>query len=170
MSHPVQEPKTLRFCSVLYQENKISLEKVKEHCGNYQQSIIFHHRDFPMAQYYSEEMGEKDSLKRIFIVDPRTSSPKALIKDKINSYEIERITSENEHRIINIDPGIISLSNMQLATFKSYSHRVYLDSGVYSELCYTFENKSFKALPWTYPDYQTTELIEFFNWSRSLMF
>ena len=71
--------------------------------------------------------------------------------------------SSNNKRRVNIDPGYISLDKLVLFTTKNYSHRIYLNEGIYAEVTLKFERKSFVPLPWTYPDYKTLEYIDFFN-------
>jgi hypothetical protein len=73
-------------------------------------------------------------------------------------------------RVVNIDVGCLSLENLQLATGKPFSHRIYLGKGVYSDLTYLFRKKTFEVLPWTYPDYRENEILRFFNLARQTLY
>lgn len=46
---------------------------------------------------------------------------------------------------------------------KNYAHRIYLGSGVYAEVTLVFKKHSFQPLPWTYRDYASAEVLNFFN-------
>jgi hypothetical protein len=54
---------------------------------------------------------------------------------------------------VNIDPGYLAKAHLILATGKGYSHRPYLRDGIYADLTLMYQDKSFRTLPWTYPDY-----------------
>jgi hypothetical protein len=64
---------------------------------------------------------------------------------------------------VNIDPGYIALAHLILATGKGYTHRPYLREGIYADLTLAFRDRSFKPLPWTYPDYSDEKMVELFN-------
>jgi hypothetical protein len=68
--------------------------------------------------------------------------------------------------MVNIDPGIITLNNLQLLTTKNFAHRIYLGEGIYCELTMLFSKSGVRYLEWTYPDYKTKEAEEFFIESR----
>ena len=67
-------------------------------------------------------------------------------------------TAEDHH----IDPGLIGLANLVLASTKNYAHRLYLGEGIYGEVSMIYENRTFVPLKWTYPDYYIEESIDFF--------
>jgi hypothetical protein len=48
---------------------------------------------------------------------------------------------------------------MVLATFKNFSHRIYLGEGVYGDLTLMYRDKNFRALDWTFPDYNSQEML-----------
>jgi len=116
--------------------------------------------DFSCTAYYKGELGE--NLKKKFF------SFKNLIPLK-DSHKIKLLTNkiEGERRLVNIDPGYISLAKLVLFTTKNRSHRIYLDKGIYADLELVFEKKTFCPLEWTYPDYRTKEYIDFFNSVRA---
>lgn len=124
---------------------------------------------FSFSTYYQEEMGE-DLIKQFVsfktLVDPGTLA------------SIKHITNEMEQgmqrpdgapgRGINLDPGYINGAQLVLATTKNYSHRLYLDRGIYGELTLMFSKGCFHPLPWTYPDYKTDLAYAFFTSVRQL--
>ncbi len=122
--------------------------------------------DFDLfTNYYEEEMGK--NLKKYFISFKELvkRSEIADIKLKTNELELEFAKREKDtfKRQANIDPGYVAEAQLVLPTVKGYAHRIYLRNGIFAEVTLIFEEKSFKPLPWTYPDYKTHLAIEFFN-------
>lgn len=115
----------------------------------------------PLLTYYSKEMG--DNLKRVIFYASDFNSREDLVGLKIKATDLELKYSNENKRLINLDVGYIAKEQVILATGKPYSHRVYLDAGVYAELTYVFKEKTFNSLPWTYPDYAHDEKIKLFN-------
>ena len=70
---------------------------------------------------------------------------------------------DNRRRSVNLDPGLLALDKIVLATTKEYSHRIYLGEGIYAELALICRGAGFRPLHWTYPDYRRREALEFFN-------
>jgi hypothetical protein len=120
-----------------------------------------------MKTYYEKEMGSP--LKRFFYVVPKLKKRSILPKIKVWAYENEIKLSKKNQRTVNIDVGLLSLESLLLATFKLYSHRVYLGGQVWGDLTYTFEKNQFHPLPWTYPDYAHAEIKSFFSWCREIL-
>lgn len=115
-------------------------------------SIKFNHTD-----YYKEEMGENLFRKLISfekLIKPETLSDIKLIT---NSIENEHL-AEGGKRIVNIDPGYISLEKLVLATGKNFAHRIYLRNGIYADLTLVYKNGDFQPLEWTFPDYAGADI------------
>lgn len=128
---------------------------------------------YSMANYYSQEMGEAEKLARFWLFFEGTSEREELVELKARAQEWEeefRREKARSGRVLNIDPGFVSLEQMVLATGKPYSHRLYLGAcrqfHVYGELSYVFQEKSWHSLPWTYPDYQQEEVKSHFTTAR----
>ena len=66
-------------------------------------------------------------------------------------------------RVVNIDPGYINAYHLILTTTKPCPHRPYLQKGIYADLTLIYRKQSFRALPWTYPDYQSDKMIAIMN-------
>lgn len=116
---------------------------------------------FDRTRYYERELG--GPLVRRFVTFERLVSPDALVQDKQETQRIEDRYRRGGRRTVNVDPGALSLERLVLATGKNYTHRIYLSRGVYADLTLVYHRRSFRALPWTYPDYADPEAIEMFN-------
>ena len=120
---------------------------------------------FDFTTYYKEEMGA--SLKRrIFSFKTLIDQP-AIVKIKLDTNRMEKRWSRDGNRRINLDPGYLLAERLVLATGKNFSHRIYLDKGIYADLTLVFQQGAYHALPWTYPGYQQPELQMFFAKVRS---
>lgn len=137
---------------------------------------------FDFTEYYKEEMGSH--LFRRFLSFQRLINPQALAEIKVYTNRLERqfspgrsrsigpspslrINSER-NRSINLDPGYICAAKLVLASCKDYSHRIYLDKGVYAEVTLQFQDGDFRALAWTYPDYKSKAYLQSLNTIREI--
>ena len=119
---------------------------------------------FDFTDYYAEEMGP--GLLRKFVGFERLINPKELASAKLFTNELEEKMCErfeSDRRIVNLDPGYVSLAKVVLATTKDYSHRIYLGDGIFAEVTLHFSNGCFNPWPWTYPDYQSETYHRFFQ-------
>ena len=159
----------LVFASVLYQPGELSHEDLlKIWKQRYKLDGEFAPEFNPSKEYYSKEMGV--GLERVLFWDKRPFPREELVLGKLWADSIEQEKLINGARLVNIDIGMVFKEQVLLSTSKPYSHRIYLRDGVHAELTYTYENKSYHFLPWTYPDYQHQEKLEFFNSLRKRLF
>ncbi len=121
--------------------------------------------EFLHTTYYREEMG--DNLRRKFFAFENPVERGHLAEIKIWTNKLEEKYGEKTggfvFRRVNLDPGILTLANLTLATTKDYAHRVYLRDGIFGEITLIFQKKKFIPLPWTYPDYAEPEIVEFLS-------
>ncbi|WP_025321531.1 DUF4416 family protein [Deferrisoma camini] len=117
---------------------------------------------FDSTRYYEREMGPGIRRAFLWLGEPVDPSTLADLKERSNRLE-GAWTDPQGRRRVNLDPGVLGLANLVLATGKPAAHRVYLARGIYAEVEYRFERGSFRPLPWTYPDYRAPETIAFFN-------
>lgn len=112
----------------------------------------------PSAAYYGDEFGSGLLRKMVTFrrLVPITDLP--AIKIFTNSIEASR-SSPDGRRSVNIDPGYMALEKFVLASCKGFSHRIFIGDGVFAELTLMYVGRGFKALPWTYPDYYSSEMI-----------
>lgn len=116
--------------------------------------------DFSYTDYYESEMGKL--LRRQFVSFETPIVPDRLSEIKQTTNHLERkYLNDTGGRLINIDPGLVSLANLILASTKNFSHRLYLGQGIFGEVTMLYENKTFVPLRWTYPDYQRVDVIGF---------
>jgi len=104
-----------------------------------------------------EKMIERDRLSELKIW---TNKLEAKYGERVDDFVFRKI---------NLDPGILSLANLVLASTKDFSHRIYLRDGIFSEITLLYEKKMFKPLPWTYPDYTEPKVIDFLKGVRDTM-
>lgn len=126
---------------------------------------------FDFTDYYTPEMGA--DLQRQWICFDRPVVPGVLVEAKLTTIGLEiELTSllrpELPGRVVNLDPGVLTLHNFVLATTKNQCHRIYLGVGqglpgqprspgvgIFGELTLMFRSGRYEPLPWTYPDYRT---------------
>ena len=159
------------FCGLLYRDMNILHEATNQMVRAF--GPIDHESDifpFDHTEYYKSEMG--DGLIRKFISFEEMVPPNKLSAVKCKTIDIEKKLSdqveEDYNRTINIDPGYLELGKLILASTKNYSHRIYLDKGIYAEITLQYENKKFKFLRWTYPDYYDPTALAFFEQVRNI--
>jgi len=116
---------------------------------------------FDRTKYYVKEMGWP--LHRRFISFRNLIRPEDIVEIKLATNRVETKYITDGKRLINIDPGYVSLERLILATGKNYTHRVYLSKGIYADLSLVFHRKSFRSLEWTYRDYADPVIIGYFN-------
>lgn len=150
------------FASCIYNVDAFSLDRLKELWNSRYCLGGFEEPSFnPSLSYYSKEMGE--NIKRVLLWADGAYPRGELVEGKLWADSFEQETSVEGARVVNIDIGIILKEQMLLSTSKPYSHRIFLRDGVWAELNYIFENKTYRSLPWTYPDYQCEQKVALFN-------
>jgi len=125
--------------------------------------------EFNDTDYYDEEMGT--GLLKQFVVSGELVDPGELsqLKTQTNAWEAEYADSHDhaEARPLNLDPGYIAESKLVLASTKNHSHRIYLSGGIFAEITLGYSRKTgWKAMPWTYPDYQREDFQAYFTECR----
>lgn len=122
---------------------------------------------FTHTDYYKKEFGS--SLYRKFLSFQKLIDPAKLAEIKILTNKIEeKYKNPHDCRLINIDPGYLDFAKLILATTKDYAHRIYLKKGIYAEITLSYQDKQFKPLAWTYPDYRANEYSDIFNTIRDI--
>jgi hypothetical protein len=140
---------------------------------------------FAFTRYYDAELGSP--LVRLFVafrelVDPQTL---ARLKTATNALEDElrqptAIPGSAGHaqggeadaqgpRSVNLDPGLLSLSRLILASTKDSSHRIPLANGIFAEITLQYRRPTFEPVPWTYPDYRSEGVLKVLLEIRNLL-
>ena len=120
---------------------------------------------FDFTDYYEPEFGT--GLRRGFFAFKGLVPQDSLVEVKHDAWAMELAHSRDGKRLFNIDPGILTLERLVLATGKNYTHRIYLGRGVFGDLTLIFRKGSYQGLEWTYRDYLTQESISFWNKVRA---
>lgn len=120
--------------------------------------------DFPYTSYYDDEMGR--GLRRQTAAFFNLVSQSTLPDIKLLTNEIEARLLQNGKRQVNIDPGLLSMERLVLATGKNFIHRVYLREGIYADLTLIYKAGAYRPLPWTYPDYREPEFLHYLEAMR----
>ena len=166
MAEPLYPRPAKLFCGVLFQEEK-DLTSLQNALVDEYGPIDLEAGPFPFFNTgYYDEIG--NSLQKVFFSHHALIAREDMGTIKIFSNHLEQELSSHGKRRVNIDPGYLTLSNVFLASCKDYYHRVYIGQGVYLENEYRYTDGKFEFWPWTYPDYQQTNYLDFFNELRKL--
>ncbi|MDD5421912.1 MAG: DUF4416 family protein [Candidatus Omnitrophota bacterium] len=122
--------------------------------------------DFTHTEYYKDEMGE--GLKRKFVSFEKPVGLKNIWDAKIETNKLEKRFLVDGNRTVNIDPGYLTLSKLILFSTKDYSHRIYLNRGIFAEITLFYKDRRYNPWPWTYPDYRSKPYIDIFGSIREL--
>lgn len=167
MSKLIKPPPVQLFIAFIYSESselKKCIKKLENNFGPLSlKSKIF---EFKHSEYYNKEMG--DNLYRKVIGFQNLIERDKLVEIKIFTNSMEKQFSFEERRTINIDPGYISGEHLILATGKGFYHRPYLGKGVYADLTLVYQENRFRTLEWTYPDYNSKNMLGVFYKLREI--
>ena|SRR6056297_1103491 len=121
--------------------------------------------DFQETDYYDQELGTP--IQRLVISFESLLDPERLVDFKLMTNRIEAdYTDLNGCRRVNLDPGLLFLERLVLATGKNYTHRIFLGQGVWADLTLVYQNSSWQSLPWTYPSYTRSSIQDILNHLR----
>ncbi len=121
-------------------------------------------RPFVWTRYYQREMGE--GLERIFLAFDTLVTQDCLTDMKYKAMSLEDKWRLDGRRQVNIDPGILTAERLVLATTKNFTHRIYLDRGIFADLTLVYKKGGFMPLEWTYPDYRQEWSLAFWDMVR----
>jgi hypothetical protein len=168
MAEPVIPVKGKLFIGIIAGDDKLiykTEEKLVKKFGPIDERspmIPFKHTD------YYRKMGQ--NLSRVFFSFKKLIHREDIIEIKLATNKLEKTLSPRNERIVNIDPGYITLSNVFLASCKEYFHRAYLSRGIYLENEYKYIERRYRPWEWTYPDYQQKEYLDFFHLMRQIYY
>lgn len=166
----IREPeKALALIGLIYGRD-FNIENIIPKLNDRLGGILSRSNAIPFSQtdYYEKEMGK--NLVRQWLFFNRPIAPDGLADLKAWSNGIEgRHCGDKGGRQVNIDPGLITLNNLILASTKNYAHRIYLGQGIYAETTLIYRHNRFQPLDWTYPDYKTDEALVFFAEAREYL-
>ncbi|MCE5299998.1 MAG: DUF4416 family protein [Spirochaetia bacterium] len=158
------EKLTAGFIYSREEDYKTALTKMTEEFGRVDtESGVL---QFDKTDYYAPEMGT--GLKRRFASFEKLLDPGELAQAKLFTNEIEKEFMSGGGRRINIDPGLLSLAKLILASAKNFSHRVYIGRGIWAEVTLQYHDSDFDTLPWTFPEFCQREHKDFFLKVRAI--
>lgn len=149
------------FCGILSTDAEIdkkALSELEKKLGgiDLKSEIV----NFKFSDYYNPEMG--DNINRYWLSFEKLIFADEIADIKIFTNNIEDSFAKDGKRLINIDPGYLTQANVILATTKNFSHRIYLQKGIYAEVTTIYNKKEgFIKLPWSYPDYMSDTAKDF---------
>ena len=111
---------------------------------------------FTRTDYYDAELGRPITRRILSFDRPMAMDSLPGIKLATNALELE--WSRDGRRLFNLDPGYVTCERLVLATGKNFTHRVYLDRGIWADLTLIFHRGDWFDLPWTFPDYASPEI------------
>ncbi|MFO8061393.1 MAG: DUF4416 family protein [bacterium] len=151
----------LLYNDINYRNNAVAqLVDIFGDIENYSDTLNFS----AFSGYYDSELGGEVTREWLLFKNP--PDPENFYEKKIMTNNLEDTFRRHSNRMVNIDPGIVTVSNVQLLTTKNYSHRIYMGEGIFAEVTFMFKKNGFDYLRWTYPDYKTQEAQSFFLSAR----
>ena len=108
---------------------------------------------FDFTDYYEREMGR--GVRRFYCSVEELVFPDRLSSIKFESNRMEESFLMESGRSVNLDPGLLSLTRLILASTKDAGHRIPLTGGIYGEVTLLYQSGGYKTLDWTYPDYRS---------------
>ena len=127
---------------------------------------------FEATDYYRDELG--DDILRQFVSFEALISQDRLAEIKRTTNDLEQcfcddLAVASTARPVNIDPGVITLAKLVLATTKDHAHRIYLGQGIHAEVTLRYVDGKWTPWPWTYPDYAASTYHPFFDQVREML-
>ena len=125
-------------------------------------------RSFTESDYYDREMGGQPLRLWVAFTNLVDPSQLSVIKGQTNALE-QRYLNDEGGREVNLDPGLLSLTSLVLATAKGRAHRIALFDGIWADLTLIWSKGGFAALEWTYRDYRDEAVRDLFTqWREDL--
>jgi hypothetical protein len=122
---------------------------------------------FVSTSYYDEELGTP-ILRRVAVFE-RLVEQDSLPGIKLWTNALEVAWTAADKRLFNLDPGLLTLERLVLATGKNFTHRIYLGAGIWGDLTLIYTGGAWQALPWTFPDYAGPAMREHLDRIRTLL-
>lgn len=111
------------------------------------------------TDYYNRELGTP-IYRGILTFEPLVEL-NSLPEIKLDTNRIESEYSRDGQRLFNLDPGLLTLERLVLGTGKNFTHRIYLDRGIWADLTLVYTRGDWVDLPWTFPDYASEKIKKY---------
>ena len=123
---------------------------------------------FSWTEYYGDELGPEPA-RRFLAVRELLDDPSRLCNIKRACCRLEvALGRPGGGRQVNIDPGYLNARQLVVASTKPRGHRIYLGRGVHADLMLLHSGDGYGAMPWTYPDYASPDLMAMFASLREI--
>ena len=168
-----QQPQSMALICALMARDQHLLERARDQLEKqlgpiHQQGPIY---NFDYTTYYAAEMGA-NLIKQLIWFSPLVD-PAVLPEAKQQTMEIERKLGEKKGekllRRVNIDPGLVSIESLVLASTKYSGHRICIAPSLYAETTLLFRRGRYRPCEWTYLDYQTDTVQDFLQTIRTYL-
>ena len=123
---------------------------------------------FEETDYYEASMGA-GLVKQFWLFErPYDQSHTVDTKLMTNDWEEEyqRIARTGVERPLNLDPGYMTSAKLVLSSTKNFTHRIYLDRGIFAELTLYYQKNAWHPHVFTFPDYRREDYHAFFDKCR----
>ncbi|MEA1987365.1 MAG: DUF4416 family protein [Candidatus Marinimicrobia bacterium] len=121
---------------------------------------------FTYTDYYEKELG--NNLSRQFISFEKMIFPENISEIKIITNIIEKQYSNDNNRMINIDPGYLDLDKFVMASVKYGRQKTYIGDGIYADTVLEYYKKRFHFFNWSFPDFQTDKYYSYLSNVRNI--
>ena len=108
--------------------------------------------DFDFTDYYLIEFG--DDLKKRFVLFKDKIDTEEIAQIKLDTIEIEDGLRKEGNRIINIDPGYITETEVIVPSTKLLPHRTPLKKGIVADKQLEFQDGKVITFRYTFADYR----------------
>ena len=157
MSIPREAQPAKLICSMLIRPDATCGAVMKKLIGKFGQvDLLSEPFPFDKTEYYEKEMGKV--VRRVASFE-NLVAPERLPEIKLATNLLENDFRVDDKRTVNLDPGLVTVGHLVLATGKGAGHRPYLGRGVYADMTLIYEQGEFRTLPWTYPDYSDPQML-----------
>ncbi len=120
---------------------------------------------FDHTGYYEQEFGTP-LIRRILCFE-RLWPLDRLRDAKLFAVELEMEHTFEGRRLFNLDPGLVTLERVVLASGKNFTHRIYQGGGVWADLTLMYTGGDWVEFPWTFPDYAAADMRDMLTKIRS---
>jgi hypothetical protein len=118
---------------------------------------------FTHSTYYRREMGA--NLTKQIAAFAQRVDPADLPRIKRATMALEHTLADQGagelRRRANIDPGLVTVESLVLATTKYSGHRICIGPALYAEVTLLFQRGGCRPFEWTYPDFRDSGVHQF---------
>ncbi len=147
--------------ALMYSEDKIlnkAITELESKFGKIQSRSEEY--DFTFTNYYEKEFGK--GLKKIFVAFQKGIASNSLAEIKKFTNDLEKQTSSDGKRLINIDAGYIDENSLVMASNKRMSFKEEISDGIYAHRILEFKDGKWHDFHHTFRDYRMEKNKKFF--------